>query len=133
MPETRGANVAEFSVSELSGALKRTLEDTYGYVRVRGEVSGYRGAHSSGHCYFALKDAGAKLEAVIWKGTFGRMKIRPDEGMEVIATGRITTFPGKSSYQIVIDTIEPAGANAACRAKGCSTPRASDRSPICPG
>jgi exodeoxyribonuclease VII large subunit len=112
MPETRGANVAEFSVSELSGALKRTLEDTYGYVRVRGEVSGYRGAHSSGHCYFALKDAGAKLEAVIWKGTFGRMKIRPDEGMEVIATGRITTFPGKSSYQIVIDTIEPAGIGA---------------------
>src|SRR5215470_4179223 len=96
-------NIPEWSVSELSAALKRTVEDTYSYVRVRGEVSGYRGAHSSGHCYFALKDETAKIDAVIWRREFARLKFKPEEGMEVVTTGRLTTYPGRSNYQIVID------------------------------
>jgi exodeoxyribonuclease VII large subunit len=79
---------------------------------VRGEISGYRGPHSSGHAYFALKDERSRLEAVIWKGTFSRLKFRPEEGMEVIASGKLTTYPGSSKYQIVIDNLEPAGAGA---------------------
>jgi exodeoxyribonuclease VII large subunit len=109
---TSGANAPEFSVSELSGALKRAIEDRFGYVRVRGEISGYRGPHSSGHVYFCLKDAGARLDAVIWKGVFGRMRIRPEEGLEVVVTGKITTFPGKSAYQIIVESLEPAGVGA---------------------
>jgi exodeoxyribonuclease VII large subunit len=105
-------NAAEYTVSEISGALKRTVEDVFGHVRVRGEISGYRGPHSSGHAYFALKDDRARLDAVVWKGTMSRLKFLPEEGMEVIATGRLTTYPGKSNYQIVIDSIEPAGAGA---------------------
>jgi exodeoxyribonuclease VII large subunit len=105
-------NATEYSVSEISNALKRTVEDAFGNVRVRGEISGYRGPHSSGHAYFCLKDDRARLDAVIWKTSFARLRFRPEEGMEVIATGRLTTFPGKSNYQIVIDTIEPAGAGA---------------------
>ncbi|WP_458758027.1 exodeoxyribonuclease VII large subunit [Afipia sp. TerB] len=105
-------NSPEYSVSELSSALKRTVEDTYGHVRVRGEISGFRGPHSSGHCYFALKDEGAKIEAVIWKGVHGRMRFKPQEGLEVIATGKLTTYPGSSKYQIVIEAIEPAGVGA---------------------
>jgi exodeoxyribonuclease VII large subunit len=111
MPEAR-VNIPEWSVSELSAALKRTVEDAYGFVRVRGEISGYRGPHSSGHCYFALKDEGARIDAVIWKGVFGRIRFKPEEGLEVIATGRLTTYPGRSSYQIVIDSLEPAGVGA---------------------
>ncbi len=107
-----GANAPEFSVSELSGAIKRALEDGFGYVRLKGEISGYRGPHASGHCYFALKDDKAKIEAVIWKGSFGRLRFKPEEGMEVIAQGKITTFPGSSKYQIVIEALEPAGAGA---------------------
>lgn len=106
------ANAPEFSVSELSNALRRTVEDAYGHVRVRGEISGFRGAHSSGHCYFALKDASAKIEAVIWKGVHGRMRFKPQEGLEVIATGKLTTYPGSSKYQIVIEALEPAGVGA---------------------
>ncbi|RWM15235.1 MAG: exodeoxyribonuclease VII large subunit [Mesorhizobium sp.] len=105
-------NATEYTVSEISGALKRTVEDVFGNVRVRGEISGYRGPHSSGHAYFCLKDDRARLDAVVWKGTMGRLKFRPEEGMEVIATGRLTTYPGKSTYQIVIDNLEPAGAGA---------------------
>jgi exodeoxyribonuclease VII large subunit len=107
-----GANAPEFSVSEISGAIKRALEEGFGYVRLRGEISGYRGPHASGHCYFALKDDKAKIEAVIWKGAFGRLRFKPEEGMEVVAQGKITTFPGSSKYQIVIESIEPAGAGA---------------------
>ena len=106
------SNAAEYTVSEISGALKRTVEDAFGHVRVRGEISGYRGPHSSGHAYFALKDDRARLEAVIWKGTMSRLRFRPEEGMEVVATGRLTTYPGSSKYQIVIDNLEPAGAGA---------------------
>ena len=79
---------------------------------MRGEVSNYRGPHSSGHAYFSLKDQGARIDAVIWKGVFARLRVRPEEGMEVIATGKITTFPGKSAYQIVIEAMEPAGVGA---------------------
>ena len=112
MNETSPTNAPDYSVSELSGAIKRSVEDNFERVRVRGEISGYRGPHSSGHCYFALKDQNAKIEAVIWKGTFGRLKFRPEEGMEVFATGKVTTFAGKSSYQIVVDQLEPAGVGA---------------------
>ncbi|RFB79679.1 exodeoxyribonuclease VII large subunit [Methylovirgula sp. 4M-Z18] len=112
MTDAPKSNVAEYSVSELSGALKRTIENEFGFVRVRGEISGYRGPHSSGHVYFSIKDASAKIDAVIWKGVFGRMRVRPEDGMEVIASGKITTFPGKSSYQIIVEQIEPAGVGA---------------------
>lgn len=105
-------NAPEFSVSELSSAIKRALEDGFGYVRLKGEISGYRGPHASGHCYFALKDDKSKIEAVIWKGVFGRLRFKPEEGMEVVAQGKITTFPGSSKYQIMIEALEPAGAGA---------------------
>jgi exodeoxyribonuclease VII large subunit len=108
----QGANLPEYSVSELSFAIKRTLEGAYGYVRLKGEISGFRGAHSSGHCYFALKDDKAKIEAVIWRSTLQAIRIKPVEGLEVVATGRVTTFPGSSRYQIVIDALEPAGVGA---------------------
>ncbi|MGA8320119.1 MAG: exodeoxyribonuclease VII large subunit [Xanthobacteraceae bacterium] len=106
------ANIPEWSVSELSSALKKTVEDAYGYVRVRGEVSGFRGPSPSGHVYFRLKDDKAVLESVIWKTTFNRMRVKPEEGLDVVITGRLTTFAGSSKYQIVIDTLEPAGIGA---------------------
>lgn len=106
------ANLAEQSVSELSQALKRTLEDRFGQVRVRGEISGYRGAHSSGHVYFALKDESAKIDAIIWRGAFTKLRGKMQEGLEVIATGKISSYPNKSSYQIIIENIEPAGVGA---------------------
>jgi len=112
MPAEPLANAPEFTVSELSSALKRTVEDAYGHVRVRGEISGFRGPHSSGHCYFALKDDSAKIEAVIWKFNHARMRFKPQEGLEVIATGKLTTYPGSSKYQIVIEALEPAGIGA---------------------
>jgi exodeoxyribonuclease VII large subunit len=110
--DERPPNLTEFSVSEIAFAVKRTIEDAFGYVRVRGEITGYRGVHSSGHAYFALKDDKARLEAVVWRGTFGKLRFKPEEGMEVIATGKLTTFPGSSKYQIVIEALEPAGAGA---------------------
>src|SRR6478609_6039997 len=106
------SNLTEYSVSELSGSIKRTVETAFDYVRVRGEISGYRGPHSSGHAYFTLKDESASIEAVVWKTTWPRLRFKPEEGMEVIATGRLTTFPKGSKYQIVIDQMEPAGAGA---------------------
>lgn len=112
MSEPAPTNAPELTVSELSGALKRTIEDRFGFVRLRGEISNYRGPHSSGHAYFCLKDATARIDAVIWKSAFGRLKTKPQEGLEVVATGKITTFPGKSSYQIVIEALEPAGIGA---------------------
>jgi len=112
MSPAPAANIPEWTVSALSASLKKTVEDAYGYVRVRGEVSGYRGPHSSGHCYFSLKDQSAKIDAIIWKGVFGRMRIRPEEGLEVVASGRLTTYPGQSKYQIVIESLEPAGLGA---------------------
>ncbi len=105
-------NALELTVSELSQKLKRTVEETFGHVRVRGEISGFRGPHSSGHCYFSIKDERARLEAVIWRGVAARLKFMPEEGLEMIASGKLTTYPGSSKYQIVIDNLEPAGAGA---------------------
>ncbi len=110
--EEKPTNAAEFTVSEIAHAVKRTVEDSFGYVRVRGEISGFRGQHSSGHAYFTLKDADAAIDAVVWKGNYSKLAFKPEEGLEVIATGRLTTFPRSSKYQIVIDNIEPAGAGA---------------------
>src|SRR5438128_1352662 len=112
MSEAARINLVEFTVSELAAALRRTVEDAYSYVRVRGEISGFRGPHASGHVYFALKDEGAKIEAVIWRSAFARMRIKPEEGLEVIATGRLSTYPSKSTYQIVVESLEPAGLGA---------------------
>jgi len=111
-PNLLPTNVPEITVSELSAALKRAIEDRFAFVRVRGEISGYRGPHSSGHAYFCLKDTGARLDAVIWRAAFARMKVKPEEGLEVVATGRLTTFPGKSTYQIVVEQLELAGLGA---------------------
>ncbi|MBX9931746.1 MAG: exodeoxyribonuclease VII large subunit [Methylobacterium sp.] len=105
-------NTPEWSVGDLASALKRTLEGAFGFVRLRGEISGYRGQHGSGHAYFSLKDGNARIDAVVWKGTFNRLRQKPKEGLEVVATGKITTFAGKSSYQIVVETLEPAGIGA---------------------
>src|SRR6202162_309099 len=106
------SNLPEIPASELAPSLRRAIEDAFGYVRLRGEVLNYKGPHSSGHVYFCLKDEGARIDAVIWKGNFSRLRFRPEEGLEVIATGRITTYPGKSTYQIIVENIEPAGVGA---------------------
>ncbi len=106
-----GANAHEFTVSELSGKVRRLIEGEFGHVRVRGEVGRVVLARS-GHLYFDLKDERAVLSAVSWKGQVARLAIRPEEGMEVVATGRMTTFAGQSKYQLVVDNIEPAGAGA---------------------
>jgi exodeoxyribonuclease VII large subunit len=110
--ETPVSNTPEWSVSDLAQALRRTLEDSFGHVRLRGEISGYRGPHGSGHAYFSIKDADACIDAVIWRSAFARLRFKPQEGVEVIATGRVTTFPGKSKYQIVVESLEPAGVGA---------------------
>ena len=104
-------NIVEYTVSELSQALRRSIEDGFSYVRVRGEISGFK-RHGSGHCYFALKDAEAVLDAVCWRMTAIRLGIRPEDGMEVVCTGRLTTFPGRSKYQLVVDAVELAGIGA---------------------
>jgi len=105
-------NLVEYSVSELAFALKRTVEEAYGLVRLRGEISGFKGQHASGHAYFVLKDEKASIEAVIWRSSFAKLRFKPEQGLEVIATGRITTYPDRSKYQIVIDQLEPAGIGA---------------------
>ncbi|MET0605219.1 MAG: exodeoxyribonuclease VII large subunit [Beijerinckiaceae bacterium] len=110
--EPAPTNALEITVTELSGALRRSVEEQFGNVRVRGEVSSYRGPHSSGHVYFCLKDANARIDAVIWRSTFNRLRFKPQEGLEVIATGKVSTFPAKSTYQIVIEQLEPAGVGA---------------------
>lgn len=104
-------NLPSVTVSELSAALKRTVEDTYGYVRVRGEISQPKVA-ASGHCYLRLKDENAVIDGILWRGTLAKVGVRPEEGMEVVVTGKLTTYPGRSSYQIVIDTMELAGEGA---------------------
>ncbi|AMY69964.1 exodeoxyribonuclease VII large subunit [Frigidibacter mobilis] len=109
-PET-GGNAHEYSVSELSGAVKRVIEGEFGLVRVRGEV-GRVSRPASGHLYFDLKDDRSVIAAISWKGQAAKMAVRPEEGMEVIATGRLTTFPGQSKYQLIVEQVEPAGAGA---------------------
>ncbi len=105
------ANLPELSVSELSQALKRTIETAFGLVRVRGEISGFK-RHASGHLYFALKDEAALIDAVMWRGTAPSLRFQPEDGLEVIATGRLTTYPGRSRYQIVVERLEVAGVGA---------------------
>ncbi|MCT4607953.1 MAG: exodeoxyribonuclease VII large subunit [Pelagimonas sp.] len=107
----QAGNTPEFSVSELSGAVKRTIEGEFAFVRVRGEV-GRVSRPRSGHIYLDLKDDRAVISGVMWKGVAARQQTQPEEGMEVVATGKLTTFPGQSKYQIVIDEIRPAGAGA---------------------
>ncbi|URK19769.1 exodeoxyribonuclease VII large subunit [Thalassospira sp. GO-4] len=113
VPETpvKSGNAPEFSVSDLSNALKRTVEDAFSFVRVRGEISGFKQA-SSGHMYLALKDDKAVLDGVCWRGQAAKLGLAPEDGMEVIVTGRLTTFPGRSKYQIVIESMEVAGEGA---------------------
>lgn len=103
--------IPEFTVSEISFAIKRTMENTFAHVRVRGEIFGCKRA-DSGHYYLSLKDENANLSAVCWKGVAAGLKVKPEDGLEVIATGRITTFAGKSSYQLVIEQMEVAGTGA---------------------
>lgn len=105
-------NSPEYSVSEIAGQVKRMVEETFGYVRVRGEISKAGVNAASGHCYLTLKDDKAVLEAVCWKGTMAKLKHKPEAGMEVIASGKLTTYPGASKYQLVIESLEPAGAGA---------------------
>jgi exodeoxyribonuclease VII large subunit len=104
-------NTPEFSVSELAGAVKKTLEGAFGRVRVRGEITEFK-AYGSGHQYFCLKDEGAKIRAIIWKGVAARVGLKPENGVEVIATGRITSYPERSEYQLIVERLEYAGAGA---------------------
>src|SRR5258707_6171591 len=105
-------NAPEFTVSELSSALRRTVEDAYGHVRVRGEISGFRGPHSSGHCYFALKDDSAKIEAVVLETPHAPMRFKPQEGLEVICTRRLTNHPRSSEKPILSEAPVPARVGA---------------------
>lgn len=104
-------NAHEFTVSEISQAVKRSIEDEFGHVRVRGEV-GRLSRPGSGHLYFDLKDENAVMSAVAWKGVVSRWRFQPEQGLEVIVTGKMTTFPGQSKYQIIAENVEPAGAGA---------------------
>jgi len=104
-------NLPEQTVSELASALKRTIEESYGYVRVRGEL-GKVSYHGNGHVYFDLKDDRACIAGVIWRSTAPRVKIKLEAGLEVVITGRLTTYPGRSQYQIIVETLEPAGLGA---------------------
>jgi exodeoxyribonuclease VII large subunit len=106
-----GDNSPALTVSDLSTALKRTIESAFGQVRVRGEISGFK-RHNSGHCYFTLKDENACIDAVIWRSNALALAFKPEDGAEVIATGKLTTYPGRSKYQIVVERMEVAGEGA---------------------
>lgn len=108
---TETPNLPEYSVSEIANAVKRTVEDRFGFVRVRGEISGWKQA-GSGHAYLCLKDESAILDGVMWRGMVNGLRFRPEDGLEVIATGKLTTYPGRSKYQMVIERMEPAGVGA---------------------
>ena len=110
-PETPSDNARPYSVSELAFALKRTLEDAYGFVRLRAELSKVT-FHGNGHVYLTLKDERAAMDGVVWKGSVRGLSVRPEQGLEVIVTGKITTYPAGSRYQIVIETMEAAGVGA---------------------
>ena len=111
MPKSAPTNAAEFTVSEISYAVKSSIEDQFGYVRVRGEL-GRVSRPASGHVYLDLKDEKSVLSGVIWRGAASKLAVKPEQGLEVIATGKLTTFPGQSKYQMVIDRMEPAGEGA---------------------
>ena len=106
-----GDNAEPLTISEISAALKRTVEDRFGYVRLRGELSGVKRA-ASGHLYCALKDDKAVIDGVMWRGNAGRLPFAPEDGLEVVASGKLTTYPGRSKYQIVIESLEIAGEGA---------------------
>jgi exodeoxyribonuclease VII large subunit len=108
---SEGDNAQPLSITEISNLLKRTVEDRFGHVRLRGELSGVKRA-ASGHMYLALKDDAAVIDGVMWRGNAGRIAFVPEDGLEVIATGKLTTYPGRSKYQIVIDSLELAGEGA---------------------
>ena len=110
-PLPTGHNMPEYSVTELSLALKSSVEERFSQVRVKGEISGFK-RHSSGHLYFCLKDMDSVLDAVCWRGQAARLEIAPEDGLEVIATGRLTTYPSRSKYQIVVERMELAGQGA---------------------
>jgi exodeoxyribonuclease VII large subunit len=111
LPGDTEHNLPILAVSEISQALKQTVEETFARVRVRGEISGFKRA-ASGHLYFSLKDTDAVLDSVCWRGTAGRLRLKPEDGMEVVATGRLTTYPGRSKYQIVVEDLELTGEGA---------------------
>jgi exodeoxyribonuclease VII large subunit len=106
-----GDNSPALTVSDLSSALKRTIESAFGQVRVRGEISGFK-RHNSGHCYFTLKDENACIDAVIWRSNAAALAFRPEDGAEVVATGKLSTYPGRSKYQIIVERMELAGEGA---------------------
>ncbi len=110
-PDAPADNAKPYSVSELAFALKRTIEDAYGFVRLRGELSKVT-FHGNGHVYLDLKDERASISGVIWKGQVRGLAVRPETGLEVIVTGKVTTYPGRSQYQIIIETMEAAGVGA---------------------
>jgi len=105
------SNIPEYTVSEISGAVKRTLEGAFGRVRVRGEITEYK-RYPSGHMYFSLKDEGGKISGVVWKGTVSRLGLVPENGVEVIATGRVSSYGERSSYQLIVERMDYAGAGA---------------------
>ena len=109
--EERSSNIPEYTVSEISGAVKRTLEGAFGRVRVRGEITELK-RYPSGHIYFSLKDEGAKLSGIVWKNSVARLGLKPENGIEVIATGRISAYGERSSYQMIVERMEFAGAGA---------------------
>ncbi|MEE8202740.1 MAG: exodeoxyribonuclease VII large subunit [Alphaproteobacteria bacterium] len=109
--ESAAGNIPEYSVSEVSQAVKRTIEGSFERVRVRGEVSGLR-RPGSGHVYFTLKDESAVLASVCWRGVAAKLRFPPEDGLEVVCTGRLTTYPGRSQYQMVVEAVEPAGEGA---------------------
>ena len=136
-----GDNSAPLSITEISQALKRTVEDRFGYVRLRGELSGVKRA-ASGHLYLALKDEKAVLDGVMWRSAVPRLAFQPEDGIEVVATGKVTTYPGRSKYQIVVDSMEIAGEGALLAlleklkarldAEGLFTPERKRRLPFLP-
>ena len=105
------SNTPEYSVSELAFSLKRTVEETFGHVRVRGELGRVTIA-KSGHCYLDIKDDKAVINSIVWKGVMSRLSMRPEEGMEVVCEGKLSTYPGRSNYQLIIEKMELAGAGA---------------------
>jgi exodeoxyribonuclease VII large subunit len=111
------SNLPEYSVSDLANQLKRAVENAFPYVRVRGEISGLK-FNSSGHVYFDLKDDKAVLNAVMWRTTAQRLKLRPEAGLEVICTGRVSTYPASSRYQLIVDRMELVSEREMARAVG---------------
>jgi len=104
-------NQPEYTVSEIALAVKQRIEQSFGFVRIKGEISGLK-KHSSGHIYFDLKDENSLLNCVCWRGISGRLKVKPEAGLEVVASGRLSTYPGRSTYQLIVENIEISGLGA---------------------